>query len=90
LTYLRHYFRTDLSTCSQVWERLASNEEHQNSTSPKSDKTPPSTTSSLPTHISFSYDRCDDEEEEDLPNDDKNDFEYVPISSQSKLVQFKF
>jgi len=74
-------------TCSQVWERLASNEEHQNPISPKSVTT---STSSLPTHISFSYDRSDDEEREDLPNDDKDDFQYVPVSSQSKLVQFQF
>ena len=78
-------------TCSQVWDRLASNEEHQNPISPKPVSPP---TTSLPTHISFSYDPSDDddeeEEEEDLSRDDKNDFQYVPVSSQSKLVQFQF
>ncbi len=77
-------------TCSQVWERLASNEEHQNPTSPKSITTPSTSTSSLPTHISFSYDPSDDEEGENLPDDNKDDFQYVPVSSQSKLVQFQF
>jgi hypothetical protein len=78
-------------TCSQVWERLASNEEHQNPISPKPNITPTTSTSSLPTHISFSYDLSDnDEEGEDLPNDDKYEFQYVPVSSQSKLVQFQF
>lgn len=75
-------------TCSQVWERLASNEEHQNPISPKPVSAP---TTSLPTHISFSYDPSDDDEEgENLPQDDKDDFQYVPVSSQSKLVQFQF
>ncbi len=69
---------------------MASNEEHQNLTSPKPITTP--TTSSLITHISFSYDPSDDDEEEgeDLRNVDKDDFQYVPVSSQSKLVQFQF
>ncbi|CAF3311741.1 unnamed protein product [Rotaria socialis] len=78
-------------TCSQVWERLASNEEHQTSTSPKPTITPTTSTSSLPTHISFSYDSSDNEDDrEDLPHNDKDDFQYVPVSSQSKLVQFQF
>ncbi|CAF1492923.1 unnamed protein product [Rotaria magnacalcarata] len=78
-------------TCSQVWERLASNEEHQTSTSPKLTITPATSTSSLPTHISFSYDPSDNEDDrEDLPHNDKDDFQYVPVSSQSKLVQFQF
>ena len=80
-------------TCSQVWERLASSEEHQNLTSPKPVITPTtSSTSSLPTHISFSYDPSDGEDEEgdDLLNNDQDDFQYVPVSSQSKLVQFQF
>ncbi|CAF3195346.1 unnamed protein product [Rotaria sp. Silwood2] len=78
-------------TCSQVWERLASNEEHQNSTSSKPNITPTTSTSSLPTHISFSYDPSDnDDEGEDISHDDKDDFQYVPVSSQSKLVQFQF
>jgi len=70
---------------------LASNEEHQNSTSPKSIRTPTPSASTLPTHISFSYDPSDNEDEgEDLPDDNKDDFQYVPVSSQSKLVQFQF
>ena len=83
-------------TCSQVWERLASNEEHHNPTSPKPVSATTTSTTSLPTHISFSYDpsdteeRGDEEEKEDLPQDDKDDFQYVPVSSQSKLVQFQF
>ncbi|CAF1403642.1 unnamed protein product [Rotaria sp. Silwood1] len=78
-------------TCSQVWERLASNEEHQNSTSSKPNITPTISTSSLPTHISFSYDPSDnDDEGDDIPQDNKDDFHYVPVSSQSKLVQFQF
>ncbi len=45
----------------------------------------------MPTHISFSYDPSDNEDEgEDLPDDNKDDFQYVPVSSQSKLVQFQF
>jgi hypothetical protein len=45
----------------------------------------------LPTHISFSYDPSDNEDEEqDILNENKDDFQYVPISSQSKLVQFQF
>ncbi len=54
--------------------------------------TPATSTSSLPTHISFSYDPSDGEEEEgdDLLNNDKDYFQYVPVSSQSKLVQFQF
>ena len=75
-------------TCSQVWERLASNEERQNSISPKSNTT---SISNLPTHISFSYDPSDnDDEVDDLLQDDRDDFQYVPVSSQSKLVQFQF
>ncbi|CAF3619259.1 unnamed protein product [Rotaria sp. Silwood1] len=78
-------------TCSQVWERLASNEEHQNSTSSKPNIIPTTSTSSLPTHISFSYDPSDnDDEGDDIPQDNKDDFQYVPVSSQSKLVQFQF
>ena len=85
-------------TCSQVWERLASNEEHHNPTSPKPASAPTTiSTTSLPTHISFSYDPSDNEEEDDddddekdLPQDDKDDFQYVPVSSQSKLVQLQF
>jgi hypothetical protein len=80
-------------TCSQVWERLASNEEHQNPISPEISTIITATTpgtSSVPTHISFSYDPSDDDEGEDLSNDGKNDFKYVPVSSQSKLVQFQF
>ncbi|CAF3583318.1 unnamed protein product [Rotaria sp. Silwood1] len=78
-------------TCSQVWERLASNEEHQNSTSSKPNIIPTTSTSSLPTHISFSYDPSDnDDEGDDIPQDNKDDFHYVPVSSQSKLVQFQF
>ncbi|CAF0859263.1 unnamed protein product [Rotaria sordida] len=80
-------------TCSQVWERLASNEEHQNSTSSQPNITPTTSTSSLPTHISFSYDPSDndnDDEGEEISHDDKDDFQYVPVSSQSKLVQFQF
>ncbi len=45
----------------------------------------------MPTHISFSYDPSDNEDEEqDILNENKDDFQYVPISSQSKLVQFQF
>lgn len=114
-------------TCSEVWERLASNDESQVASLPKS--TSPSTgasTSRLPTHISFSYESSQDENDETLvaenpkQQDDKNDdddrhviedkgendedeeeddgwlsnakngFQYVPLSSQSKLVQFQF
>ncbi|CAF1303591.1 unnamed protein product [Adineta steineri] len=78
-------------TCSQVWERLASNEEHQNSTSPKSVIPPTASISVLPTHISFTYDPSDDEdndnEEENLST---NNFQHLPVSSQSKFVQFQF
>ncbi|CAF0755152.1 unnamed protein product [Adineta ricciae] len=79
-------------TCSQVWERLASNDEQQTTTSPKSTTSIPASTtvSVLPTHISFSYDLSDDEGGDEIVNEDKNDFQYVPVSSQSKLVQFQF
>lgn len=98
-------------TCSQVWERLASNDEGHISTLPK--PTSPTATapgsetttigpSRLPTHISFSYDSSQEDNEvhveqgEDESDDtesmvnDKDDFQYVPLSSQSKLVQLQF
>ncbi|CAF5142704.1 unnamed protein product, partial [Rotaria sp. Silwood1] len=31
-----------------------------------------------------------DDEGDDIPQDNKDDFQYVPVSSQSKLVQFQF
>ena len=85
-------------TCSQVWERLASHEEQQNLTSPTGNgipnaaSPPASTSTNFPTHISFSYERSDDEDDDtaNLINGDKNDFQYVPLSSQSKLVQCQF
>ena len=78
-------------TCSQVWERLASTEEPAACTSPEAIAAV-ATASSLPTHISFSYESSDDDDDaaEELTTDDGNTFQYVPVSSQSKLVQFQF
>ncbi len=66
-------------TCSQVWERLASHEEHQNPTSPKSITTP--STSTLPTHISFSFDPSDDDEEEDTFTDQNEEEEEQKVTN---------
>ena len=82
-------------TCSQVWERLASSEDAPIPTSPKPTVASVSPQASiLPTHISFSYDPSDDEdgdgEVENLISNSKEHFQYVPLSSQSKLVQFQF
>jgi hypothetical protein len=66
-------------TCSQVWERLASNEEHQNSTSPKSITT--SSTSTLPPYISFSFDPSDDDEKEDTFTDQNEEEEEQEITN---------
>lgn len=53
------------------------------------------TTTNMPTHISFSYDRSDDDEDvndDDINpvDDEKSDFQYVPLSNQPKLVQCQF
>jgi hypothetical protein len=72
------YIHTTL-TCSQVWERLASHEQHQNSTSRKSITT--SSTSTLPPYISFLFDPSDDDEEEDTFTDQNQEDEEQEITN---------
>jgi hypothetical protein len=71
-------------TCTQVWEWLASNAEHQNPASPKSITTP--STSTLPTHISFSFDPSDDDEEEDTFIDQNEEAEEQEMTNAVEWV----